>query len=198
MPEEFGFTFRGERVSPDKFRPEYISEFQHVLQTYAPNATTFLEWGSGLTTQMIAAHAGRIPGAELFLTIDAKPDYQRAIFAERERPAFLREVALDLTGPQSMVPELPYSTYPLGLNRKFDFIFIDGRRRVECAFVAMLLCHERTIVAMHDYRRIRYQPIRALFGIIEDGPEFRVMRPRDSVASAIAPALSDVQSSMTT
>jgi len=196
VPVDFGFTFRGERVSPDKFRPEYTSEFQHVLRTYAPSATTFLEWGSGLTTQMIAAHAEQIPGVELFMTIDAKADYQRAIFAERNRPQFLREVALDLTGPQSLALELPYSTYPLGLNRKFDFIFIDGRRRVECAFVAMLLCHQQSIVAMHDYRRIRYQPILALFEIIEDGREFRVMRPRSSVASAIAPNLSDVQSRM--
>ena len=29
---------------------------------------------------------------------------------------------------------------------------------------------------MHDYRRARYQPARALFEIVEDGQQFRVMR----------------------
>lgn len=57
---------------------------------------------------------------------------------------------------------------------------------MECAFIAMLLCHEKTIVVVHDYRRLRYQPILALFDLIEDGREFRVLKSRPSVLSAVA------------
>jgi hypothetical protein len=186
MDEEFGFDFKGARVSAAKFRPTYIAEFQRVLTTYATNGTaSILEWGSGLTTQILAAHAARLPNVELFLTIDSKPAYQQAIFAQRERPAFLRALALDLRGPQSLDPELPYSTYPLALGRKFDLIFIDGRRRMECAFTAALISHPETIVVLHDYRRPRYQPILALFDVIEDGEEFRVLKPRPAVLTAL-------------
>jgi hypothetical protein len=187
VTEEFSFVFQGKTVDARKFKPVYISEFRRVLETYAAaGVRSILEWGSGLTTQMLVEHASRLPDFELLLTIDANAPYQEAIFSARERPAFLKEVALDLVGPQSLAPELPYSTYPLGLGRKFDLIFIDGRRRMECAFIAALLCHEKTVVVVHDYRRLRYQPILALFDIVEDGKEFRVLRPRLSVLAAMA------------
>ncbi len=57
---------------------------------------------------------------------------------------------------------------------------------MECAFIASLLCHDKTVVVVHDYRRLRYQPIFALFDRIEDGREFRVLRPRPSVLAAMA------------
>jgi hypothetical protein len=185
MDQEFGFTFKGERVTAAKFKPRYASEFRRVLDTWAgEGVASILEWGSGLTTQMLAAHAARLPGFELLLTIDSNASYQEAIFADRERPAFLKEVALDLTGPQSLAPELVYSTWPLGLERSFDLIFIDGRRRMECALTAALVSHPKTTILIHDYRRRRYQPILALFDRIEDGPEFRVMRPRAALLAA--------------
>jgi hypothetical protein len=186
MTDEFGFVFQGKQVTAQKFKPVYISEFRRVLETYAPaGVRSILEWGSGLTTQMLAEHASRLTDFELLLTIDSNAPYQEAIFAARERPAFLKEVALDLVGPQSLAPELAYSTYPLGLGGKFDLIFIDGRRRMECAFIAALVCHEKTVIVVHDYRRLRYQPILALFDLIEDGKEFRVLRPRLSVMAAL-------------
>jgi hypothetical protein len=52
---------------------------------------------------------------------------------------------------------------------------------MECAMVATLVSHSGTIVILHDYRRARYQSVRLLFDIIEDGPQFRVMRPSDIV-----------------
>ena len=187
MNEEFGFTFAGKRVSADKFRPLYVSEFKRVLETWCKDdARNIIEWGSGLTTQILADHAMRLPAVDLFLSIDSNAAYQSAIFADRETPDFLTTVTPDLTGPQSHAPELAYSTYPLKYGRKFDLIFIDGRRRMECAFISMLLSHEKTIVVIHDYRRLRYQPILTLFDVIEDGPEFRVLKPRPSVLSAIA------------
>ena len=186
MTDELGFVFQGKAVDARKFKPVYISEFRRVLGTYAAaGVCSILEWGSGLTTQILVEHAARLPDFELLLSIDSNAAYQEAVFAARERPAFLQTAALDLIGPQSLAPELPYATYPLRLGRKFDLIFIDGRRRMECAFIAALLCHEKTVIVVHDYRRLRYQPILALFDLIEDGKEFRVLRPRLSVLKAL-------------
>jgi hypothetical protein len=187
MNEEYGFDFGGKRVSTDKFSPRYVIEFKRVLEAWCTDDTrNILEWGSGLTTQILADHAQGLPSVELFLSIDSNAPYQTAIFANRKKPAFLTTMAPDLTGPQSLAPELAYSTYPLKYGRKFDLIFIDGRRRMECAFIAMLLCHEKTTIVVHDYRRLRYQPILTLFDVIEDGREFRVLKPRPSILAAIA------------
>jgi hypothetical protein len=77
---------------------------------------------------------------------------------------------------------LSYSTFPLSLGYKFDFIYIDGRRRLECALTAAIMCHPQTIVVLHDYRRTRHQSVKGLFDIVEDGPQFRVMRRKHAFA----------------
>jgi hypothetical protein len=190
--DDFGFKFRRTRISPQHYGPVYIPEYQRVLGAHVREGTVnVLEWGSGLTTQIMARHLERLPGVELFLTIDEDPVFQRAIFAKRARPAFLKDVTMELRGSchSPADPALNYSTFPLSFGRKFDFIFIDGRRRMECAFMAALLSHENTTIVLHDYRRYRYQPVTALFDIVEDGPEFRVMRPRAEIVAAMPPAL---------
>jgi hypothetical protein len=199
MPEELSFEFNGRRVTARKFGPTYIAEFQRVVRTYVPaGARNILEWGSGLTTLVLSTHAQSLPDVELLLTIDNEPGYQDAIFAQHPRPEFLRMMTLDLTGPRKSGadPELAYTTFPLRFDRKFDFIFIDGRRRMECAFVASLLSHAATAVVIHDYRRARYQPLLALFDVVEDGEEFRVLRVRPSVLSAMSEGIAHVEASM--
>jgi len=190
--EKFGFKFKRTVITPEHYGPVYIPEYQRVLDTYVREGTVnVLEWGSGLTSQIMARHLERLPGVELFLTIDEYPVFQRAIFAKRPRPHFLREVTMELRGSchSPADPALNYSTFPLSAGRKFDFIYIDGRRRMECAFMAALLSHGNTTVVLHDYRRYRYQPIAALFDIVEDGPEFRIMRPKAGITEAVTPAI---------
>jgi hypothetical protein len=199
MPEEFSFEFNGRRVTARKFGPTYIAEFQRVVRTYVPaGARNILEWGSGLTTLVLSAHAQSLPDVKLFLTIDNEPGYQDAIFAQHPRPPFLRTRTLDLTGPRKSGadPQLAYSTFPLRFERKFDFIFIDGRRRMECAFIASILSHAATVVVIHDYRRARYQPVLALFESVEDGEEFRVLRARPSVLSAMSEGIAEAEANM--
>ena len=50
--------------------------------------------------------------------------------------------------------------------------------------MATLLSHPDTIVVLHDYRRTRYQPMKALYEVIEDGSQFRVMRLRRDISVA--------------
>jgi hypothetical protein len=67
---------------------------------------------------------------------------------------------------------------------------------MECAFVASVLSHAATAVVIHDYRRARYQPVLALFDVVEDGEEFRVLRVRPSVLSAMSEGIAHVEASM--
>jgi hypothetical protein len=173
-------TVGGVTRSSRAYGDDYLTELRRVLRQHVkPVTRAFLEWGAGNTT--LAIHQLRETLAiDDFYSIDDSQAYLDELAAQLPPWSGFHPVCLDLTGPKlsDRDPELTYSTWPLSLGRNFDFIFIDGRRRLECAFIASLMCHRETIVLLHDYRRARYQPVKALFEIVEDGTQFRVMRPR--------------------
>jgi hypothetical protein len=174
------FVFKGKTTAASAYGSDYISEFSRILDTRLPGPPArILEWGSGLTSLVLVEKAKRW-GTTLFLTMDNNREYQEAVFAGIDRPDFLQYISLDQQGPtRGQADEgLNYSTFPLSLGEPFDLIFIDGRRRMECAYMAALMAHENTLVVLHDFRRRRYQAILGLFERVEDGPQFRVLRLR--------------------
>lgn len=168
----------------DRYGDDYADEFRRVLATYAANARRYLEWGAGYTTVMTCEHCASV-GAEMFLTLDDNRPYLLDVIEPLRRYRFLKAGAFGLRGSceTDRDDDWNYSTFPLSYKTTFDFIFIDGRRRLECAFIASLMVHDQSIVVIHDYRRRRYQSITALFEVIEDGSQFRVMRPRQGAAA---------------
>ena len=173
-------TLGGVVRSSHAYGADYLSEFQRILlQHVKPVTRAYLEWGMGHTTLAILELRDRLAIDNLFSIDDSQP-FLDQLLPQLPQWSGFHPVCLDLQGPKlgDRDPELNYSTWPLGLKRTFDFIFIDGRRRMECAFMATLLCHAETIVVLHDYRRARYQPVKALYDIVEDGNQFRVMRLR--------------------
>jgi LPS sulfotransferase NodH len=184
----YGFEFSGKQVKPAAYGRDYVSELCRILDTYVGGkAQSVLEWGTGLTTQILAEYGQRVWNTELLLTIDHSQTYQNAVFANRSKPSFVMLKCLDRVGPtrSNSDQELNYSTFPLSLKKTFDIILIDGRRRMECAFIAATLCHEKTLVILHDYRRARYQPVLALFDVVEDGAQFRVLRIKSTALQAL-------------
>jgi len=193
-----GFTFEGKRIAPEMYGDDYVSEFEHILKTYAAKATNILEWGAGLTTQILMQHGAALPGFSRLLTMDNNQQYLRAVFGSKP-PNFAVGVAVDLIGLRTRGQDdqsLNYTTYPLSTGRRFDFILIDGRRRLECAFIAAMLSHASTTIVLHDFRRVRYQPITALFEEVEAGNQFRVLKPRADVLAALAPSVPGIMKIM--
>ena len=177
----------GKEIKSSQYGRDYISEFRRVIETYVDkDAKHYLEWGTGYTTVVMAEIAART-GAKKLVTIDSHAKYMQEFVLPFAHESFLDARALSIDGPcvNDRDTGLNYTSYPLSLGIKFDFIFIDGRRRMECAFVSSLLSHDLTIIVIHDYRRLRYQPIWALFDLIEDGTQFRVMRRRRSLSAQI-------------
>jgi hypothetical protein len=171
-----GGGVRSSRIYGD----DYLTELRRVLQRYVKPVTRgYLEWGMGNTTLAILQMRDML-ALDDFYSLDDNPAYFQEIMTQLPSWSGFHPVCVDLAGPSLNDRDegLNYATWPLSVSRKFDFIFIDGRRRMECAFIASLLCHRDTIVMLHDYRRARYQPVKALFDIVEDGSQFRVMRPR--------------------
>ncbi len=176
------------RSAAEAFGEDYIIEFRRIVDTYASTAKRFLEWGSGHTTLELIRIIEERGGCEFFITIDDSPAYVKELLKNiRARPSWFHVVLDSRDGPRNSDrdPEPAYSTRPLIFGRPFDFIFIDGRRRMECALTASVLSKANTLVVLHDYRRGRYQVVKALFDIIEDGTQFRVMKVRPQLLSAI-------------
>lgn len=183
MDNDLFFEFEGRIINEISFGSGYFFEFAQILnQISQRNIKNILEWGSGLTTLLLAKYGCQI-NADLILSIDDNKEYQNAIFINKKKPHFLHLVAQDLVGTKLSQHDvgLNYSHFPLSISNTFDFILIDGRRRVECAFVASLLCHQETVVVIHDYRRERYQSILKLFNIVQDGRQFRTMQIKKSI-----------------
>ncbi|GAC1335410.1 MAG: hypothetical protein NVSMB26_19920 [Beijerinckiaceae bacterium] len=113
------------------------------------------------------------------LSIDDDETYSNAVRGHVNNPDF-ELLCVDLVGPKrnQSDPEPNYSTYPLSTGRSYDLIYIDGRRRMECAMMALLLGDGSQVVVLHDYRRGRYQPACHFYDVIQDGHQFRVMRPK--------------------
>ena len=179
-PLENSLTLGGVVRSSGTYGADYLEEMQRILLTHVtPVTRSFLEWGSGHTTLLILGMRSRL-SLDYFASIDDNQEYQALVVAQAPVWDGFHPFTADLTGPRrsDRDPEPNYATLPLDLGRTFDFIFIDGRRRLECALTAALLCHPQSVVVLHDYRRARYRSVKSLFEVVEDGPQFRVMRSK--------------------
>src|SRR5208282_2933334 len=174
----------GGGVRPSEaYGADYLSEMRRIIAAYTPDkARTVLEWGMGNSTQFFIEERETLGFGALF-SIDNATDYFAALRQTLPKWDGFHPFCIDLAGPKvsDRDPELNFATFPLSINARFDIIFIDGRRRMECALTAALLCHADTIVILHDYRRARYQGVRLLFDIVEDGTQFRVMKLKPSL-----------------
>lgn len=184
----YRIEFRGEVRTSESFGPGFLPELASLVERYVPTGTSFLEWGSGLSTQLLAEVVDRRGGT--LVSVEQNAEYAKAVLAQVRSPHVVQSIIADLTGPKLSQEDtgLSYSTCPLGLGRGFEFILIDGRRRVECALTAFILSAPHTIVALHDYRRTRYQSVSVLFDVLEDGPHFRVLRAKEELAGMTAAA----------
>ena len=179
--------FRGKRVSEDNYGRDYAEDFRYILRKYAPKTTgNMLEWGSGLTTLIAQSMLDEI-GAQQFTSIENDKEFSQSM-AERVTDPRVRLVWRELIGPTAGQNDVGdnYTSYPLHACENYDLVFIDGRLRLECAYVAALVGHKETIVFMHDFRRSRYQAVLGLYEIVEERRQFRIMRVRPSVDKALS------------
>ena len=175
---DFWIEHDGGQRTADGYGQTYLPELLRIAEEFAPEARSFLEWGSGLSTLLLCQLAEQRRGNVVTIDHDAK--YAQSVVARFRPGAPVRSLVVDLTGPMASQtdPELNYATLPAGLGLQFDFILVDGRRRIECLFTAFVLSHAPTVVALHDYRRNRYRASSVLFQIVETGDQFCTMRAR--------------------
>ena len=175
----------------------YLRELREIASTYCTGTGNILEWGSGISTLMLADFLEE-KGMGTLVTLDDNLGYLKAVCSALETSRRVQALFLDTVGPQESQADegLNYSTVPLSLRREYDLIFIDGRRRVECALVSAMLSGEKTIVVIHDYRRARYQPVQMLFDIVADSLQYRCLRVKPSIRSVFQAAMPQLETAM--
>lgn len=108
-----------------------------------------LEWGPGRSTELMLA--GGAEGSRL-VSIEHDPRWVGEI-----RTKLGTVERWDLRQVPCTDRDSSYATCALDLGRKFDLIFIDGRRRVECLLVALRVVRKGHLILMHDFCRKNYQ-----------------------------------------
>jgi len=162
---------------------DYLSELRRIITTYSLEKNRkCLEWGMGYSTRFFLENRETLFLNELY-SLDHNEDYFHANIKKLPHWSHFHPILIDLIGLRNSDrdPEFNYSTIPQIFLKKFDIIYIDGRRRMECVFQSINLCHPGTIVIMHDYRRKRYENVNILYDILEDGLQFRVMKLKPKV-----------------
>ena len=121
-----------------------------------------LEWGPGKSTEIMLECA---PDAKIISFEHDKSWYKRALKKFGDKVELRLRPALS-NGRMSAYAVEAY----LSKEAKFDLIFVDGRRRVECLLTATRLVSEDGVVILHDADRKDYVLGIELYDIIEKSP----------------------------
>lgn len=125
--------------SSETFGADYLSEIRRIIAAHTPEKPrTVLEWGMGNSTQFFIEERESLGLGALF-SIDNATDYFAALRQSLPKWDGFHSFCIDLVGPKNndRDPELNFGTFPLTINAQFDIIFIDGRRRMECALTPL-------------------------------------------------------------
>ena len=117
----------------------YQRAMHSILDEFKPSLC--FEWGSGVSTQIMALH----PAVDHVETVENSEKYYR--YGSQFRIA-------NITFHYE--PDLRKYAGVKGSRAPYDFIFVDGRNRLQCLFNAHKLLNQHGIVMLHDAGRIWY------------------------------------------
>jgi predicted O-methyltransferase YrrM len=149
-----------------------MHSFKPVLEKYINEVKPLrcLEWGPGHSTSIFLNNVG--PNATL-LSIEHNLKYYE-IVKNRIQGDERWELLLETVNKRvSQYAHCIYN-YP-----KFDFIFVDGRRRVECCVAGLCRLNFNGVMLLHDSKRKAYTDLLyPLINIIEDTNDTLVFKPK--------------------
>lgn len=122
----------------DSFKPT----LEKVLKIINPKYV--FEYGPGVSTKTIAFH----PGVEIVDSVE-----HDVAWYERHRWSMPDNVRITLQPVLEAYPET------MGRTDKYDLIFVDGRERESCLYVAKSRLNDGGVVMLHDAERPAYKEI---------------------------------------
>lgn len=185
MPEDTGKTDNSGNalrlLIESDYRP-FMDEWEiaALLEAFSMGSgpQSVLEWGSGNSTLYFSC---RLPRGSRWDAIEHNRDWALQVIRLINRVG-LEGVHLHYVGNSgpfrdgfedgdySSFPE--YILFPLKMQRRFDFILVDGRARVECMLAAWELLNDGGLIILHDAERTQYDA-----GIPEKAQQLRMTNP---------------------
>lgn len=138
--------------------PAEISKMEEILFTYAPHVDV-LEWGSGGSTVYFPEFLRRCGISYSWVSVEYNKGWYEKIAEVTQGDPDISVVLFDVGNNdlrQRHVPMNEYVAYPGTLGKKFDVIFVDGRKRRRCLIEAAKLLKSGGRVILHDARRTYY------------------------------------------
>lgn len=135
----------------------YKSLLEKTLKEFKPKI--ILEWGSGKSTKLMRK---LLPDSEIHSI-------------EHQLKWYL---LWKLTIHKVNLHRIPLNNYPSPNfpDKYFDFIFVDGRNRVECMKSSLELLKDNGLLMLHDSNREKYREGIKLFKIITEENNTMLMR----------------------
>jgi SAM-dependent methyltransferase len=149
--------------------------------------TTSLEWGSGNSTLYFSAHAP--PGSEwISIEHDAEWAVQtRAMINEFGTDKICLYHVPNISAWHEGMDDGNYDSFrdyiffPSTLEKKFQWILIDGRARIECMKIGWMLLDYGGIMILHDAQRTQYSR-----GIPSDSFFLKIINPLINIEGNIS------------
>lgn len=117
-----------------------------------------LEWGSGGSTIQFPLFLRTLPGEFEWQSIEHSLEWRNRVREELKQHG-LSEVRINLfncDGDPKKELLNDYVRFPFVLRKRFDFIFVDGRKRRRCLINAAKLLAPGGVVMLHDAERVWY------------------------------------------
>ncbi len=142
-----------------------ISVIENILSSHGPHLDV-LEWGSGGSTVYFTKFLRDRGISYSWTSIEYNKIWYDKIFKATENDKNIELILFDvgntdLKQPNTQMDE--YVKYPSTLNKKYDLILIDGRKRRRCLIEASKLLKPGGIVLLHDGRRTYYHSAFSLY-----------------------------------
>lgn len=138
-----------------------VRRFETILMAQARGGKTLsiLEWGSGGSTVYFTEYLRRHGIPYEWLSIEYNRKWHERVSEEVKGDPHTNVVLIDVGNDhvrQRFIPMDEYVAYPTTLGRKFDIIFVDGRKRRRCMIEAHSLLTDHGVAILHDAERRYY------------------------------------------
>jgi hypothetical protein len=137
-----------------------IRAFKKELLKRRGRSLDILEWGSGGSTVYFTRFLRKLGISYSWISLEYNKFWFEKISQEIENDKDTSLVLFDVGNNELKQRHLPmddYVNYPNTLNKKFDIIFVDGRKRRRGVLLAKSLLKEDGVVLLHDARRYYYR-----------------------------------------
>lgn len=178
-------------VGKEKFPISLSESEREFLINVSKNSSSYLEFGAGGSTFLILKYTN-IPK---IISVESSLEWLNhlrhfSIISDNEN-ARLKLVYIDIgkTGQwgwpleyQKKQQFVNYSMFPFINDKKYDFIFIDGRFRVACALQVILNCDMDTKILIHDFNmREKYHVILEFTDVIDTADSMILLKIKKQI-----------------